>query len=211
MSSTSALLNFSASAGERDGGVADATPRVEKARALGRVASPKLVDGADPEVVVSPPAAPTEAWTPNAPRAFDSPKPTARLDASARRQAAPGDAIARESEPSARDARRTRERDAGVGGSDRRSLEQPERRVTYVNPSALDTHRLSSSARLQSHYPNSFTRSACARARLAPRNHPRGPLGSESLLRVELFALVVRGVRPLSRPARVPRLRAGQG
>ena len=108
MSSTSALLNFSASAGERDGGLADATPRVENARALKHDASQKLVDGADPDVVVSPAAAPTEAWMPNASRAFDSPKATARLDASERRHAALGDAIAREPEPSAKDARTRR-------------------------------------------------------------------------------------------------------
>lgn len=167
MSSTSALLNFSASAGERDGGLADATPRVESARALDRVASPELVEGVDPDVVVSPPAAPTEAWTPNAPRAFLSPKATARLDASARRHAAPGDTIAREPEPSAKDVRRTREGDAAAGGArlpvpltgEARVLREPRpRRIRARCPRQPDC----------SHYPNSFTRSARARAPHTP-------------------------------------------
>jgi hypothetical protein len=151
MSSTSALLNFSASAGERDAGVADATPRVENARALDREnpSPPELVDGVDSDVVVSPPAAPF-APTPSALRAFVSPKATARLDASARRHAdAPGDAIARETEPSAKEARRRRKYYAAAGGA-RPQVPRAGEARHLREPRALDSHGLSSSARLQS-------------------------------------------------------------
>ena len=211
MSSTSALLNFSASAGERDGGLADATPRVENARALKHDASQKLVDGADPDVVVSPAAAPTEAWMPNASRAFDSPKATARLDASARRHAdAPGDAIAREPEPSAKEARRRRKYYVAAGGArtqvlragEARHLREPRARwirtAVLVSPTAVAT--LTPSRVLRAHARASHPGTARART-----------LGPESLPRVQPFALAVRGVHlPRGRPG-ARRSGAGQG
>ena len=209
MSSTSALLNFSASAGEARQGAGGRHPaRRERARARPRRVTRNSWTASTPTSSSSLPPR-RRAWTPSAPRAFVSPKATARLDASARRHAAPGDAIAREPEPSAKDARRTREGDAAAGGArlpvpltgEARVLREPRpRRIRARCPRQPDcSHYLTPSRVLR------------ARARLTPRNRLRVSARSGMLLQVEPFALAVRGVHPLGRPARVPRLHAGQG